>query len=169
MPVAGDDDSWTEAVRLWAAYQAFLIYAQGGRETERGLKALCEAGAFSRMCEPETVLIPLVPSIASPVATIKGSFYSFRGSQRRLSVAFNALSMEGQRFVSLALFQWALQTSRGDEARLIFLASVAEQLFFVYDDPQILSSIGGPVRLAQSASDIAIQKVLASAHGDPSR
>jgi len=52
---------------------------------------------------------------------------------------------------------------------LIFLASVAEQLFFVYDDPQILSSIGGPVRLAQSASDIAIQKVLASAHGDPSR
>ena len=69
--------------------------------------------------------------------------------------------MDGHRLVSSALFQWAFSMLGTGDPHLRLLRHVGEELFFLYDDPEALARGGGPVRLAQSASDIAFSKALA--------
>ena len=152
----------SEPVRLWAAYHALLVYARGGAATERGREAVAYAAALSKLCQPGMLLVDLVPTVAKPLASASGSFYSFRGSQRRIALAPTTLSTDGHRLVGIALFQWAFSVldASADAAHIRLLGRVAYELFLLHDDPEALARVGGPLRLAQAASDIAYSRAL---------
>jgi len=162
-----EDTHWSEPVRLWAAYHALLVHASGSTTTERGREAVAYAAALSEQCEPGMLLVNLVPTVVKPVAYVSGSFYSFRGSERRIALAPTALSMDDHRLVSVALFQWAFSTLGVGESHLQFLGRVAYELFSLYDDPEASARAGGPLRLAQSASNIAFSRALALQSSGP--
>lgn len=155
---------WSEPIRLWAAYHALLVYSQGGALTERWMETAAYAETLSERCMPGMLLANLVPTVANPLASVSGSFYSFRDSERRINLAPTALSMDGHRLVSTALFQWAYETLGVDAAHIRLLGRVASELFLLYGDvwvdEETLARVGGPLRLAQSASDIAFSRAL---------
>lgn len=155
------DTHWSEPVRLWATYHAFVMYAQGGTTREREIDAAASAAALSQMCRPGMLLVNLVPTVVKPFASVAGSFYSFRDSERRIWLSPNTLSLDGHRLVSVALFQWAFSMVGIGEPQVQFLGRVAQQLSFLYDDPEEVARVGGSVRLAQSAADIAFSRALA--------
>jgi len=155
---SSDDVVWPEPVRLWASFHALLVYAQGGKGTERGVEVIAFAAALSQMCKPHMLLVDLVPAVASPKASIAGTLYSFRESDRRIALDRTSLPMDILRLMSIALFQWTFSFTRGNETRTQFLACVAKQLAFLYDDPDAIEQIGGAMRLAQSAADIAFSR-----------
>ena len=97
------DTHWSEPVRLWATYLAFVSFARDAREERRS--SLC--ASLSQMCRPGMLLVNVVPTVVQPFASVSGSFYSYQDSLRRIWVSQNALLVHAHFQVSVALFQWA--------------------------------------------------------------
>ena len=158
------DTHWSEPVRLWATYLAFVSFAG----TQEKKDAAAYAASLSQMCRPGMLLVNVVPTVVQPFASVSGSFYSYQDSLRRIWVSQNALLVHEHFQVSVALFQWAFNSlSAISEPRVEILERVAWQLFRVLDGTEEMGRVGGSFRLAQSAGDTAYLRALESTEKAP--